>query len=281
MKLREFFNMLGFKSEPCKYGYVVKQQTIDGLSLRYADWLHPRAYSCEVKPEDLTRLKDFLTEGDVAIDIGAHVGDTTLPMAAAVGREGSVIAFEANPYVFETLEVNAGLNEHIGHVYAHNLAVTEESREYEFSYNDPGFMNGGAVEKTRGFRRGDAYRIKVSGVHLETFLNERYSPLIPRIKYIKVDAEGYDYYILRSIAGFIQRIRPFVQAEVMKGTSASYRADLFELFNEMGYIVQHHDKGQNLEIFRSGHDMCSYENFDIFCTPAEAISSCKSSPLAA
>ena len=107
MKLREFFYMLGLRPKARSYGQVIKEQQIDGESIRYADWLHPRAYSCAVKRGEVDRLREFLQAGDVAIDIGAHIGDTTLPMALAVGQSGSVIAFEANPYTYETLAVNA------------------------------------------------------------------------------------------------------------------------------------------------------------------------------
>lgn len=269
MKLREFFYMLGVKPKARSYGHVIKEQQIDGKTLLYADWLHPRAYSCAVKQTELYRLRDILQDGDVAIDIGAHTGDTTLPMALAVGQSGSVIAFEANPYTYETLAINAELNKHIGKIYAHNLAVTDETRMYEFSYNDPGFMNGGAVEKTRGFRHGDAYRIQVHGVQLESFLDQKYPQLISRIKYIKIDAEGYDYFILKSMSGLLDRIRPVIQAEVMKGTSESYRTQMFELLRSKGYAIQRHDNSQNLEIFETTAAMLEYENFDVLCTPIE------------
>jgi FkbM family methyltransferase len=272
MKLREFFYMLGLKPRSRSYGHVVHQQQIEGQTIRYADWLHPRAYSCAVKPIEVDRLREVLSDGDVAIDIGAHIGDTTLPMAVAVGASGSVIAFEANPYTAEILTVNANLNSNIGKIHAHNLAITEETRIYEFSYNDPGFMNGGAVEKTRGCRHGDAYRIQVPGVQLEPFLEENYPQLVSRIKYIKIDAEGYDYFILKSISGLLDRIRPIIQAEVMKRTSETYRQDMFEFFNSRGYVVQRHDLGENHEIIRSAAEMQVHDNFDVFCTPIEKMS---------
>lgn len=269
MKLREFFYMLGLKPKARSYGHQIKEQVIDGKSIRYADWLHPRAYPCVVKQPEVDRLKAILGEGDVAIDIGAHIGDSALPMAVAVGQTGHVIAFEANPYTAAVLAVNAGLNKNIGTIHAHNLAVTDETRKYEFSYNDPGFMNGGAVEKTRGFRQGDAFRIEVDGVHLESFLDKQYPHLISRIKYIKIDAEGYDYYILQSMSSLLDRIRPAIQAEVMKGTTAKYRTQMFEFLRSKGYAVQLHENSQNLEVIETAAGMLKHENFDISCTPVE------------
>ncbi|MEZ6135852.1 MAG: FkbM family methyltransferase [Pirellulaceae bacterium] len=271
MKLREFFYMLGLKPKPQTYGHVIKEQHIAGKTIHYADWLHPRAYPCAVKPQELDYLQGILQDGDVAIDIGAHIGDSTLPIALAVGQAGAVLAFEANPYTAAVLEVNAALNQNIGKIHPHNLAVTDETRMYEFSYNDPGFMNGGAVEQTRDVRHGDAFRIHVQGVHLESFLDNEYPQLISRIKYIKIDAEGYDYYILQSMSSLLDRIRPVIQAEVMQRTSAEYRTNMFNFLQSKGYRVQRYDNCQALEVLSTHREMSNYDNFDICCTPLEQV----------
>jgi FkbM family methyltransferase len=49
-----------------------------------------------------------LTGGMVAVDVGAHVGYYSRFFARAVGRAGSVYAFEPNPDTFAILERNTG-----------------------------------------------------------------------------------------------------------------------------------------------------------------------------
>jgi hypothetical protein len=56
MKLREFFYMLGLKPKARTYGYEIKEQKIDGQSIRYADWLHPRAYPCAVNQAEVRKI---------------------------------------------------------------------------------------------------------------------------------------------------------------------------------------------------------------------------------
>lgn len=267
MKLKEFFYCLGLKPRPQSYGFEVHEQSIDNRTIRYAQWLHPRAYRGEISATEITRLKRFLREGDVAIDIGAHTGDTTLPMAMAVGSTGSVIAFEANKFVYPTLKVNATLNRSLGAIYAYNLAVTEENREYEFSYNDPGFMNGGAVEKTRQYRRGDAFRQMVQGVRLVDFLNENFPEFVNRIRYIKIDTEGSDLYILKSIAELIDRVQPIIQAEVMRRTPADYRLEMFDFLTQRGYQIQLHVGGLDTGRPMVRNEILQGDDFDLFCTP--------------
>ena len=49
-------------------------------------------------------------EGDIVVDVGAHIGRYTLIAANRVGRNGKVVAVEANPDNFEMLNNNVKLN---------------------------------------------------------------------------------------------------------------------------------------------------------------------------
>jgi hypothetical protein len=100
VKLRELGHMLGWRPSPRTYGSEIRRFTLprDGL-VEYAQWLHPRETDKAVRQEVVDELRTFLRPGDVAIDIGAHTGDSTLPMALAVGSAGHVLALEPNPHV--------------------------------------------------------------------------------------------------------------------------------------------------------------------------------------
>src|SRR5260370_27077074 len=51
-------------------------------------------------------IRPYLTPGSIAIDVGAHIGNFTLPMARALGSTGVVLAFEPFPQVFDCLDAN-------------------------------------------------------------------------------------------------------------------------------------------------------------------------------
>ncbi len=268
MKLREIVYSLGFKPKTRHYGYDLRQQTLRGLNFRYAQWLHPKAYECRVTQRELERLERFLEPGDVAVDIGAHMGDSTLPIALAVGKQGCVIAMEANRFVFPCLEANARANPDLTNIHAFNLAATDENRNYEFSYNDPGFMNGGEVERTSGFRKWNAFKQQVQGMRLEDLLQQQFPDLIERLKYIKIDTEGCDLYVLQSIVGLLGRVQPFVQAEVMKGTTVEYRFAMFDLLKSLNYRVYLYIDSFEYETEITRGEMIEHETFDLFCIPA-------------
>ena len=74
----------------CRYGEMIspKLDTIIGLSLeKYGEF---------AEAENRIMAK-FVRSGDVAIDVGANLGTTVLPLAQA-GPTGHVIAFEPQPF---------------------------------------------------------------------------------------------------------------------------------------------------------------------------------------
>jgi len=68
-----------------------------------------------------------LRDGDVAIDIGAHVGRHTLPMARAVGVRGKVYAYEPLPSIYVNLmravETARESDRNLAEVVMYNLAL--------------------------------------------------------------------------------------------------------------------------------------------------------------
>jgi FkbM family methyltransferase len=64
----------------------------------------------------MTRHEDVIIEyfrpkeGDMVVDIGAHIGRYTIIASKRVGANGKVIAIEANPSNFEMLKRNIQLN---------------------------------------------------------------------------------------------------------------------------------------------------------------------------
>lgn len=81
------------------------------LDLRDKGFARPLYEHGVHEPRETDFLAKALQPGMTFIDIGAHVGYYTLLGAAAVGKEGKVIAFEPEPYNLEILTKNVALNE--------------------------------------------------------------------------------------------------------------------------------------------------------------------------
>src|SRR5215212_8498167 len=140
MKLREIFYGLGLKPRPEEYPFAIESFTLPQEGeIQLARWKHPKEAMKSFSQTGVNAIRRFLGEGDVAIDIGAHTGDTALPLALSVGRSGCVFALEPNPYAFKILQANSTLNREKTRIVPLMFAATQEDGEYEFEYSDAGF----------------------------------------------------------------------------------------------------------------------------------------------
>jgi FkbM family methyltransferase len=206
------------------------------------------------------------------MDIGAHTGDSTIPIALACGPQGVVLALEPNPFVFEVLKANAGLNLGKTAIVPLMIAATSEDRVYRFSYSDEGFCNGGAFDGLTRWRRGHAFALDVQGRHLPSLLESEYAALLPRLRYIKIDAEGADYQILSGLTALVRARRPFIRLEVFKHTPDAERSALFDLLSGLGYSLHRiaGDTAYRGERISVAGDMSRWRHFDLFAAPPPA-----------
>lgn len=269
MKLKEV--LYGFKLQPPprEYGYTVQDFnfTREG-PVQYASWDHPKEAPKRFDQDYVDVLREFLRPGDFAIDIGAHSGDTTLPMALAVGPQGGVFALEPNPHVFKVLAANAELNRGKTRIYPLMFAATDEDGQFEFEYSDPGFSNGGLHQGISHWRHGHFFKLTVQGRNLLRFLRREYPRETERVRYIKIDAEGYDRSIVASLRELIAANRPYLRTEIYKHLPAETRCAYFRELTQLGYVLhkfegEKHYRGQVLD----ERHLMDWEHFDIFAVP--------------
>jgi FkbM family methyltransferase len=268
MSLRRLFRRRR-KTPFAEWGYHVRDFRLksDGV-VHYAQWRHPAERVQNITQEEVDGLRRVIRPGDFAIDVGAHTGDTTLPMALAAGRTGCVLALEPNPYVFKVLEANAALNPAATRIIPHCLAATAEDGVFVFHYGDASFCNGGYVPRLwrNPFRR--RYPLPVAGRNLLRMLEEDFAAWLPKLAYIKVDAEGYDRQILESILPVLREYQPVVRTEVFKKLSAGQRRVLYDLLATSGYDVFHYVGGVQPKGSPITRDrMTAERHFDILAMP--------------
>ena len=129
-----------------------------------------------------------LGDGDIAIDIGANLGWYSV-LLNRISESGSLVfAFEPDPNNFELLEFNLTKND-CSNVKAFNKAASDKNETLSL-YKYP--------EKNRGrhslLPHKEGQKIDVSAVCLDEFLDP---DLHSKVKFIKIDIEGYEFYALR------------------------------------------------------------------------------------
>jgi FkbM family methyltransferase len=154
---------------------------LDGYRLRFYPtnvsgnlWINP-----EGRFHGLELFKDYCKAGDIAIDVGANVGEVSIVLSQRAGSTGRIYAFEPNPRIHRYLLGNLALNQ-CGNVTAANLAVGASAgvtRMSDGRYDD---MN----------RVVDSGEIEVTCTTLDEAV-----PAQP-IAFLKVDVEGSELRVL-------------------------------------------------------------------------------------
>lgn len=253
-----------------EWGHEIRdfQLSEDG-PVQYAQWRHPYETPKQIDQQEVDGLRQFIQPGDFAIDVGAHTGDTTVPIALAAGPQGCVLGLEPNPYVFSVLEANAELNRDKTNIEPRCFAATEERGNFVFHYSDASFCNGGFRSQQRWplFRR--KYPLKVVGKNLLETLHAEFGGWLPKLAYVKVDCEGYDRAVLASIAPVLREYQPVIRTEVFRKLLASERHALHDLLAGLGYQVhRYHGGADPLGATIERDAMTAEKHFDILAVPA-------------
>lgn len=176
-------------------------------ALSAALWINPR----ERHDEEMF-LRDLVQPGDTVIDVGANIGSITLALADAVGPAGRVLSIEPHPRLFRSLKANIARN-NVFHVEAINCALGETEAILRFSD-----------------RREDDQNAVVSGDDMTDALEIPIRPLDSLappgpIDLLKIDVEGYEYFVLKGAAQSLRRTRK-IYLEYVPEFSARYGPDV-------------------------------------------------------
>ncbi|HYE33191.1 MAG TPA: FkbM family methyltransferase [Methylomirabilota bacterium] len=129
-------------------------------------------------------------------DVGAHRGHTCGPFAAEGWR---VHAFEPDPENYQALKASIA---HMAHVVAHQVAVTEQSAAALTLHRS---STNSYIGSLSAFDSSHSEGVTVTAVSLTDFCDREG---IERVDFLKVDAEGHDWFVLRGFPW--SRIQPEV-----------------------------------------------------------------------
>lgn len=206
----------------------------DGL-IEFEDWRNPLTKPYKLNQDGVDFFRLFINKGDVAIDIGANIGDTTVPMAIAAGKEGISLAFDPNPFVFKILEVNSKLNKDKTNIVPFRKAITANEENFYYVSSEASFANGGISPTKKSHHGRFVFPEQIEGINLLKFLDNNYPD--KKIKFIKIDAEGYDLQIIKSISDLLKKYRPVFIAESFGPNSRAAKKEMFDGIEKNGYVL--------------------------------------------
>ena len=167
----------------CKYGWMLFGGPLIGKCF---------ALYGQYSESEVAMMRRFLREGSTVIDVGANIGDLTLPLSRIVDESGRVYAFESHPEAFNVLCANLAMN-----------AIRNVKPINAFVATDEGADTGGG-------RWGEF-----------AYVGETWAPHfvaldvldLPKCDLIKVDVDGKELEVLQSAEMQIERHRPILYFE--------------------------------------------------------------------
>ncbi len=151
----------------------------------------------------------FLEAGDVAVDVGAHIGYFATVFADAVGPDGAVFAFEPDPDNFRLLERNRSLNG-FAQISCRQVAVSDRVTK-SMLHKSAANLGGSSLVKSSLHRS----EIPVRTAPLDQLLERETRPL----DLIKIDVEGAELDVLKGMIGLLgrQSVPPAIVMEFSSG----------------------------------------------------------------
>jgi tRNA G37 N-methylase Trm5 len=165
------------KLQKCRYGWMLFSGPFIGKCFELYG---------EYSESEVSAMRGLVRPGDVVLDVGANIGDLTVPLSQMVEAEGRVYAFESQGDVFNILCANLALNQ-IANVQPINAFVKK---------------SGDAVMQEQFIKKGFATNeITIDALGLDA------------CRLIKVDVDGNELDVLRSAEQTIKKFRPVLYLE--------------------------------------------------------------------
>ena len=187
-------------------------------------------YNWIVDWEEFNLIRDLVKEKDYCLDIGANMGFYTIWFSKYTKK---ILSFEPDKKNFQRLYQNLRINELDKFIVSYNIALGAEERLVQFTNNMDGENHISLSENEN--------TEKVQCRKLENVLKENN---IRYVKYIKIDVEGFEIFVLKGLTDYLEQKKiEVIQIEINKtlsnsGTTVSQLLDYLESF---GYSLCSYD----------------------------------------
>lgn len=176
-------------------------------------------------------LARFCAAGTAAIDVGANIGELTVPFARAVGAEGACLAVEPIPFLADAVRRTAFANG-LDWIDVFQCAASTEagSANLELHYAEGKLLDSGG---SRLIDSAAAGTVQVATERLDDMVR-RSRIGARRISLIKVDVEGHELAVLRGAGETLRQHRPALAIEIGNETPAA-RTEMVAVLQGHGY----------------------------------------------
>jgi len=108
------------------------------------------------------------------------------------------------------------------------------------------------------------------GRNLLEYLRAAYPEALPKVRFLKIDTEGFDRTVVETLAPLLKTSRPYLKTEIYKHLSDEERSAYFDDLRALGYLCfKCGDVELQGEPLRRHSDLSKWRHFDVFAVPEE------------
>ena len=212
----------------CKHGVLnilKKDSYICKSLLEYGEW----------SELEIDLYKDIIKTNDIIIEVGSHIGSHTVPLSK-IAKEGYLYAFEPQLLLFNLLNNNIKENNISNtEIYLEAVSSKEETVklnqvDYKKLYKNNNEFNSGGIDFKALISNNSGYEINV------ITLDNKFKHL-KKLDFIKIDAEGNEFEILKGSKDLISSLHPIIYFEFdpKKGIDTVQILNFLDSFNYIFY----------------------------------------------
>ncbi|HYE31035.1 MAG TPA: FkbM family methyltransferase [Methylomirabilota bacterium] len=211
---------------------------------------------------DLTEaIIRLVRPGDIAVDIGMHLGYYTSLLAQLVGPQGQVHSFEPTP---STRELAARNVSKFSNITVHSFAMWSEKTELPFKDYGLKWLAFNSFSKAR--LEEEPAKPREYQVQTTTLDNFR-SSLRKPIAFVKIDAESAEHAIIKGAKSLLKQDAPVLSLELGDFHQDQASRAIIEELSSVGYSAWELNGGRFVRHTpRADYDYCNL----IFATEARA-----------
>src|ERR687890_1360890 len=240
-----FYTKRGINFKDFLYRSIKFLKIGDPLMLEIYVSKHNYNIYCPLNKEDfivMTRHEDDIIErflpkqGDIVVDIGAHMGRYTIIGAKRVGAQGKVVAIEAHPGNFEMLNRNIKLNQ-LTNVIPLNYAVYSKETKIKLYLpsGESGFTKYNTI-MSDWVNTKDKF-VEVNANTLDYLLQSK-GIREEEVNWIKIDVEGAEFEVLKGAHNVLSKSKDIVLLMELHGPPDVYRPKVQELVNLYNFKIE-------------------------------------------
>lgn len=183
----------------------------------------------------IKKVLDFVVPGSLVIDVGANIGDWTIPLSKKTGEKGKVIAFEPNK---ETVSVLRQRTRRLKNVEIKQLGLSDREEQLELLIpKEVSCPPTAAIANTANHLNEKAHMEKtiIRVQKLDQIVNQLD---IKNITFVKIDVEGHELNVLKGFQKGIVKNRPTIFMEILKPkwvNESPIQSECALFLKELGY----------------------------------------------